>query len=90
MALPCLITLSFSSQRKLNIEANEFNDRAHRLYDAALFTRCYSQHARRPYINLENNHIGNFIKVQFVIKEFNSLTYPIYSKIHMLSLLWVL
>ena len=71
MALPRLITILFFSQRKLNIEANEFNNRAHRLYDAALFTRCYSQHAHRPYIDLENNHIRNFIKVQFVIKELN-------------------
>ena len=28
-----------------DIDANEFNDRAHRLYDAALITRCYTQHA---------------------------------------------
>ena len=45
--------------RNLYIEAN----RAHRLYDAALLTRCYTQHIR------------HFIKIQFVNKgiEFNNL-----------------
>ena len=45
MALSRLVTLSIYSIRNLDIEANKFYDRAHRLYDAALFTRCYIQHA---------------------------------------------
>ena len=36
MTLSCLITLSTSSLSNLEIEANKFYDRAHRLYDAAL------------------------------------------------------
>ena len=76
MALSRLITLFFSSLRILNIEANEFYDRAHRRYDAALFTRCYSQHALRPYIDSEINHIGNFIKVQFVNKGIEFINLP--------------
>ena len=56
MALSCLVTLSISSLCNLNIEANKFFDRAHRLYDAASLTRCYTQYARRPYIDLEINH----------------------------------
>ena len=36
MALSRLVTCSISSLRNLNIEANKFYDRAHRLYDAAL------------------------------------------------------
>ena len=34
MALSRLVTLSISSLRKLDIEANKFYDRAHKLYDA--------------------------------------------------------
>ena len=64
MALSCLVTLSISSLRKLNIEANKFYDRAHRLYDAAILTRCYTQHALRPYIDYEINRIRHFIKIQ--------------------------
>ena len=52
----------------MNIEANKFCDRAHQLYDAALLTRCYTQHAFWPYIDSEINHIRHFIKVQFVNK----------------------
>ena len=40
-----LVTLSISSLHNLDIEANKFYDRAHRLYDAALLTLCYTQHA---------------------------------------------
>ena len=68
MALLRLVTLSISSLRNLNIEANKFYDRAHRLYDAAIFTRCYTQHALLPYIVSEINHIRHFIKIQFVNK----------------------
>ena len=52
----------------MDIEANKFYDRAHRLYDAAILTRCYTKHANRPYIDFEFNHIRHFIKVQVVNK----------------------
>ena len=39
MAISHLVTLSISSLRNLDIEANKFYDRAHQLYDAALLTR---------------------------------------------------
>ena len=68
MALSRLVTLSISSLCNYDIEANKFYDRAHWLYDAALLTRCYTQHALRPYIDSEINHIRNFIKIQFVNK----------------------
>ena len=61
-----LVTLSISSHRNLGIEANKFYDRAHRLYDAALLTRCYTKHALRPYIDSKINKIRHFIKIQFV------------------------
>ena len=68
MALSRLVTLSISSLRNLDIEANKFYDRAHRLYDAANLTQCYIQHAVRPYIDSEINHIRHLIKIQFVNK----------------------
>ena len=40
MTLSRLVTLSISSPRNLDTEANKFYDRVHRLYDAAL-TSCY-------------------------------------------------
>ena len=40
MTLSRLVTLSLSSLCNLDIEANKFCDRAHRLYDAAILTRC--------------------------------------------------
>ena len=60
----------------LDIEANKFYDRAHRLYDAAILTRCYTQHALRPYIDSENNHIRHFIKIQFVNKGIEFINLP--------------
>ena len=73
MTLSSLVTRSISSLRNLDIEANKFNDRAHRLYDAALPAWCYTQHALRPFIDSEINHIRHFIKIQFVNKEFINL-----------------
>ena len=71
MALSRLVTRSISSLRNLDIEVNTFYDRAHRahrLYDAVVLTRCYTQHALRPYIDSQINHVRHFIKIQFVNK----------------------
>ena len=75
MALSRLVTLSISPLRNLDIEANKFNDRAHRLYDVKILTQCYTQHALWPYIDSRFNHIRHFIKIQFVNKgiEFNNV-----------------
>ena len=51
MALSCLVFLSISSLRNLDVEANKFYNRVLRRYDAALFTWCYTQHAFWPYID---------------------------------------
>ena len=67
MALSRLVTLSISSLH-LDIEANKFYDRAHGNYDAALLTRCYTQHSLYPYIDSEINHRRHFIKIQIVTK----------------------
>ena len=63
-----LASLSISSLRKLDNEANKFYDRKHDLYEAAHFTRCCTQHALRPYIDSEINHIRHFIKIPFINK----------------------
>ena len=39
----CVIHEAMNSSKNLKIH-NKFYDRAHRLYDAALLTRCYTQH----------------------------------------------
>ena len=63
-----LASLSISSLRKLYDEANKFYGRKHDLYEAALLTRCYTQHALRPYIDTEINDIRHFIKIPFINK----------------------
>ena len=64
-----LVSLSVSSLRKLDDEANKFYDRKHDLYEAALLTRCYTQYALRPYIDSEIYHIRHFIKIPFINKD---------------------
>ena len=61
-----LASLSISSLRKLDDEANKFYDRKHDLYEAVLLTRCYTQHAVRPYIDSKINHIRH--KIPFINK----------------------
>ena len=66
--LSFLSSLPISALRVLETEANKFYDINHELYDAALLTRCYTQHALRPFIDTETNHKRHFIKVPFIIK----------------------
>ena len=67
---------SISSLRKLDDEANKFYDGKHHLYEAALLTRCYTQHALRPYIDSEINHIRHFIKIPFINKGIEFIDLP--------------
>ena len=76
MTLSRLVTLSISSLCNLDIEAYIFYDKAHLLYDAAILTRCYTQHALRPYIDSEINHIRHFTKIQFVNKGIEFINLP--------------
>ena len=62
--------------RILDTEANKFYDRNHQLYDAALLTRCYTQHALRPFINSEINHKRHFIKIPFINKGIEFIDLP--------------
>ena len=61
MPLTHLVSLSISSVCIWDIKANTFYNKANHLYDAALCTRCYTQHALGPYIDSEINHIRHFI-----------------------------
>ena len=66
--LSFLSSLPISVLRILDTEANKFYDRNHQLNDAALLTRCYPQHALRPFIDSEINHKRHFIKIPFINK----------------------
>ena len=63
-----LSSLPISVLRILETEANKFYGRNHPLYDAALLTRCYTQHALRPFIDTEANHKRHFINkgIEFI------------------------
>ena len=63
-------------KRILDIEANRFFDRNHQMYEAALLTRCYTQHALRPFIDAEINHQRHFIKIPFINKEMDFIDLP--------------
>ena len=71
-----LSSLSIASLCKLDEEANKFYDRKHDLYHTALLTRCYTQHALRPYIDSEMNHIRHFIKSPFINKAIDFIDLP--------------
>ena len=76
MSFSRLVTLPISLLCNLDIEANKFYDRTHQLYDAALLTRCYNQHALWSYIDFEINHIRHFIKIQYVNKGIEFINLP--------------
>ena len=39
-------------------------------------TRCYTQHALRPFIDSESNHIRSFIKIPFINKRIDFIDLP--------------
>ena len=67
--LSFLSSLPIPVLRILDIEANMFYDRNHKMYEAELLTRCYTQHALRPFIDSEINHQIHFIKTPFSNEE---------------------
>ena len=71
-----LASLSVSPLRKLDDEANKVYNRKHDLYEAALLTRCYIQHAIRPYIDSKINHIRQIIKIPFINKGIEFIDLP--------------
>ena len=46
------------------------------MYEAALLTRCYTQHALRPFIDSEINHQRHFIKIPFINKGMDFIELP--------------
>ena len=60
----------------LDIEANRFYDRNHQMYEAALLTICYTQHALRPFIDAVINHQRHFIKIPFINKGMDFIDLP--------------
>ena len=64
--LSFLSSLPIPVLRILDIEANRFYDRNHQMYEAALLTRSYTQHALHPFIDAEINHQRHFIKIPFI------------------------
>ena len=71
-----LSSLRISVLRSLDTEANKFYDSTDQLYDAALLTRCYTQHALCPYIDSEINHKRHFIKSPFINKGMEFIILP--------------
>ena len=67
---------AISELRILDTEAYKFYDRNHQLYDAALLTRCYTQHALRPFIDSETNYKQHFIKIPFINKGIEFIDLP--------------
>ena len=64
-------------------EANKFYDRTNMLYDAALLTRCNTQHALRPVIDSKINYIRQFFSKFFLlIKVWTLLIYRAFSQIN--------
>ena len=74
--LSYLNSLPISVLRSLDTASNKFYDRTNRLYDAALLTRCYTQHDLRPVIDSKINHIRHFIKIPFINKGMDFIDLP--------------
>ena len=74
--LSFLSSLPISVLRILDTESNKFYDRNHQLYDAALLTRCYTQHALRPFIDSETNQKRHFIIIAFINKGIEFIDLP--------------
>ena len=70
-------SLPISVIRVVETEANKFYDSYHSSYNAALLTRCYTQHALHPLIDSETTHKRHFINVLFINKGMSLLTYKV-------------
>ena len=46
------------------------------MHEAALLTRCYTQHALHPFIDAEINHQRYFIKIPFINKGMDFIDVP--------------
>ena len=66
--LSYLSSLPISVLRSFDTEANEFHERTNKLYDAALLTGCYTQHALRSVLDSKLNHNRHLITISFIDK----------------------
>ena len=46
------------------------------MYEATLLTKCYTQHALRPFIDAEINHQRHFIKIPSINKGMDFIDLP--------------
>ena len=46
------------------------------MFEAALLTRCYTQHALRPFADAESNHQRHLIKIPFINKGMDFIDSP--------------
>ena len=60
----------------MDAETNKFYDRYNRLYDAALLTRCYTQHALRPVIDSKLDYVRQFTNFFFINKGMDFIDLP--------------
>ena len=60
----------------MDTETNKFYNRTSLLYNVALLTRCYTQHALSPVIGSKINHIRHFIKMPFINKGMDFIDLP--------------
>ena len=72
-----LSSLPIAVLRSLDTEANRFYDGNHQMHDAALLTRCYTQHALRSFIDSESNHIRHVIKSPIFNKGIDFIDLPL-------------
>ena len=74
--LSFLSFLPIPDLRILDIEPNRLYDRNHQMYEAALLTKCYTQHALHPFLDAEINHKRHFIKIPFINKGIDFIDLP--------------
>ena len=74
--LSFLSSLPYPVLRIMDIEANRFYDRNYQMYEAALLTIFYTQHALHPLIDSEINHKRHFIKIPFINKRIDFIDLP--------------
>jgi hypothetical protein len=71
-----LASLSISSLRKLDEEADDIVIRTHLLYEVASLIQCYTRHVLRPLIDLESDHKIHFLKISFLNKGIDFIDLP--------------
>ena len=60
-----LTTLSISSLRRLDEEADDIYVQSNPLYEVASIIQSYTQHILRPHIDSESQHTRHFLKISY-------------------------